>query len=184
MKYFKQVPNLKFDINKLQKALEDVLKIQQPVPVDNNDPQGTRLINLTQIPNIEPAIEKGRFWTKDGDHTIANDNIIPEHSYTKFVEKFQHTYFYDVWQNIVSKWETGRCRLLWNAPRRCLSWHKDTEPRLHLAIVTNPGARMIIKKESRHIPANGKVWYTQTTRFHNICNGGNTDRIHLVITLP
>ena len=65
-------------------------------------------------------------------------------------------------------------------PRSTLSWHRDPEPRLHIPIITNPGSIMVIEEGAKHLPADGSVWITNNTKYHNFFNGGEQARIHLV----
>ena len=65
-------------------------------------------------------------------------------------------------------------------PRSTLSWHRDPEPRLHIPIITNPGSIMVIDNVAKHLPADGSVWITNNTKYHNAFNGGEQNRIHLV----
>ena len=74
----------------------------------------------------------------------------------------------------------GRVRLLLKEPRSTLSWHKDPECRLHVPIITNQGCSMVIENVAKHLPADGKVWITNNTKYHNFFNGGEQSRIHLV----
>ena len=58
--------------------------------------------------------------------------------------------------------------------------HIDPEPRLHIPIVSNPGCLMVIDNVAKHMPADGSVWVTNNTKYHNAFNGGEENRIHLV----
>ena len=78
--------------------------------------------------------------------------------------------------------ELGPVRLIKSTPRVCLSWHRDPEPRLHIPIVTNIGAKMIIEDEVKHLPV-GRAWYTNTIFYHSQFNGGEEDRVHLVTSI-
>ena len=78
------------------------------------------------------------------------------------------------------KYKLGRVRILLKQPRTTLSWHRDPEPRLHIPIITNPGAIMVVDNIAKHMPADGSVWITNNTKYHNAFNGGEEDRIHLV----
>ena len=71
-------------------------------------------------------------------------------------------------------------RILLKTPRSTLSWHRDPEPRLHIPIITNPGSIMVIDNVAKHMPADGSVWITNNTKYHNAFNGGEENRIHLV----
>jgi hypothetical protein len=42
---------------------------------------------------------------------------------------------------------------------------------------------MCVDKEIHHMPADGGVWITDNTKYHNAFNGGEEDRVHLVATV-
>ena len=42
---------------------------------------------------------------------------------------------------------------------------------------------MVIDNEVLHMPADGTVWITDNTKYHNAFNGGEEDRVHLVATI-
>ena len=180
-------PDLKFDINKMQSALKEV-----DSRVARQSPLGERDINaicLTQIPGDANSITggnvRGLFWTKP-DSTydeVQREEPIDETKYSEFVKLFEDTYFKDVYDAICKKYKIGRIRLLWKLPRTTLSWHRDPEPRLHIPIVTNYGARMCIDNVVHHMPADGSTWITDNTKYHNAFNGGEEDRVHLVATV-
>ena len=180
-------PDICFDVSKLQDALRKV-----DSRVARQSPLGKRDINaicLTQIPGDPNSITggniRGLFWTRP-DSTgkeVQRENPIDESQYTEFVKLFEDTYFKEVYETLISKYNLGRVRLLWKMPRTTLSWHRDPERRLHIPIVTNPGALMIIDDEVKHMPADGKVWITDNTKYHNAFNGGEEDRVHLVATV-
>jgi len=180
-------PDICFDVSKLQDALRKV-----DSRVARQSPLGKRDINaicLTQIPGDPNSITggniRGLFWTRP-DSTgkeVQRENPIDESQYTEFVKLFEDTYFKEVYDTLIPKYNLGRVRLLWKMPRTTLSWHRDPERRLHIPIVTNPGALMIIDDEVKHMPADGKVWVTDNTKYHNAFNGGEEDRVHLVATV-
>lgn len=184
---FYRDPDINFDITKLQSALAEVDK-----RVARQSPLGERDINaicLTQIPGDPNSITggnvRGLFWTRP-DSTgveVQREEPIDETKYSQFVELFADTYFKEVYDTLTAKYKLGRIRLLWKLPRTTLSWHRDPEPRLHIPIITNPGARMCVDTEVRHMPADGSVWITDNTRYHNAFNGGEEDRVHLVATV-
>ena len=82
-----------------------------------------------------------------------------------------------------TRFKLGRVRLLLKEPRSTLSWHRDPEPRLHIPIYTNPGCIMVIDSAAKHMPADGSVWVTNNTKYHNAFNGGEENRVHLVACL-
>ena len=98
----------------------------------------------------------------------------------KFIDDYKNTYFKKVFDVLSSKYKLGRVRILLKEPRSTLSWHRDPEPRLHIPIITNPGSIMVIDNVAKHMPADGSVWITNNTKYHNAFNGGEENRIHLV----
>ena len=180
---FYQVPNLKFDIVKLRSDLDVVMKKKKFMT-----PGITHFgaIPLNQIPNDEESIKgnniRGQYWTipDENGKEVSRDMPIDESKYTQVVPDFQNTYFEEVYKRLVAKFKLGRVRLLLKEPRSTLSWHKDPEPRLHIPIITNPGAIMVVDHVAKHMPADGSVWITNNTKYHNAFNGGEENRIHLV----
>ena len=39
---------------------------------------------------------------------------------------------------------------------------------------------MVVDNVAKHMPADGSVWITNNTKYHNAFNGGEENRIHLV----
>ena len=184
---FHTVKNLKFDVEKLQQGLEEVLKIKKYDTA--NGIKNFAAICLNQIPG-NPESTKGNFargvyWTKP-DHSgkeSVRDEKINEKLYTEFVKDFEHTYFKEVYEKLSSKFKLGRVRILLKEPRSTLSWHRDPEPRLHVPIITNPGCMMVIENVAKHLPADGSVYITNNVKYHNAFNGGEENRVHLVACL-
>ena len=180
---FYEVPDLKFDINRLRKDLELILKEKK-----FNTPGVTHFgaIPLNQIPNDENSIKgnniRGKYWTiaDDTGKEVSRDVNIDESKYSEFIKDYDNTYFKEVYDVLSSKYKLGRVRILLKEPRSTLSWHRDPEPRLHIPIITNPGCLMVIDNVAMHMPADGSVWVTNNTKYHNAFNGGEENRIHLV----
>ena len=180
---FYQVPNLNFDISKLRKDLKKILENKK-----FNSPGVTHFgaIPINQIPNDENSTKgnniRGKYWTiaDDTGKEVSRDVDIDEEKYTQLVPEFEKTYFKEVYDTLSKKFKLGRVRLLLKEPRSTLSWHKDPECRLHVPIITNKGCSMVIENVAKHLPADGKVWITNNTKYHNFFNGGEQARIHLV----
>ena len=58
-----------------------------------------------------------------------------------------NSYFKNVYDVLSQHFNLGRVRILKLNSRCSLSYHRDPEARLHVPIVTNPGALMIVDKE-------------------------------------
>jgi len=180
---FYQVPDLNFDITRLKNDLDKILKNKK-----FKSPGVTHFgaISINQIPNDINSINgnniRGKYWTiaDETGKEVARDVDIDESKYTQLVPEFEKTYFKDVFETLSKRFKLGRVRLLLKEPRSTLSWHKDPECRLHIPIVTNKGCSMVIENVAKHLPADGKVWITNNTKYHNFFNGGEQARIHLV----
>ena len=179
-----QKQDVKFDIKKLQKAYEDILSIKDFTSVEGVS--NFSAISLTQIPGNPNSIKgnnaRGVFWTKpdSSGKEVLRDKKIDEAQYSEFINDYNETYFKEVFDVLSSKYKLGRVRILLKEPRSTLSWHRDPEPRLHIPIITNPGSIMVIDNVAKHLPADGSVWITNNTKYHNAFNGGEENRIHLV----
>ena len=176
--------DIKFDVEKLQAAYKEVIKIknfESPGEITNFG-----AISLTQIPGDPDSIKghkaRGVFWTKP-DSTgkeVTRDVSVDEEKYSEFIDDYKDTYFKDVYEALSKKYKLGRVRILLKQPRSTLSWHRDPEPRLHIPIITNPGCIMVIDNVAKHMLADGHAWITNNTKYHNFFNGGEEDRIHIV----
>ena len=182
-KDFYQVPNLKFDISRLKKDLNKVLKRKK-----FQSPGITHFgaIPLNRVPNDKSSVEgnsvRGKYWTiaDETGKEVSRDIDIDETKYTELIPEFENTYFKEVYDTLKKKFKLGRVRLLLKEPRSTLSWHKDPEPRLHIPIITNKGCMMVIENIAKHMPADGTVTITNNKKFHNFFNGGEQARVHLV----
>ena len=179
-----QKQDVKFDIIKLKQACDEVLKIKG-FDTSLGIPHFAG-IPLNQIPGDPDSVKgnnvRGIYWTKP-DSTgveVQREIKIDEHKYREFVDDFKNTYFKEVYDQLTKKYKLGRMRLLLKEPRSTLSWHRDPEPRLHIPIYTNPGAIMVVDNVAKHMPADGSVWITNNTKYHNAFNGGEENRVHLV----
>ena len=180
---FYQVPDLNFDITRLKNDLDKILKNKK-----FKSPGVTHFgaISINQIPNDINSINgnniRGKYWTiaDETGKEVARDIDIDESKYTQLVPEFEKTYFKEVFETLRKRFKLGRVRLLLKEPRSTLSWHKDPECRLHIPIITNKGCSMVIENVAKHLPADGNVWITNNTKYHNFFNGGEQARIHLV----
>ena len=183
-----QKQEIKFDINKLREACDQVLKIKG-FDTTLGIPHFAG-ISLNQIPGDADSIKgnkvRGIYWTMpdSSGNEVSRDVNIDESKYTEFVNDYKNTYFKEVYDELSKRFKLGRVRLLLKEPRSTLSWHRDPEPRLHIPIYTNPGAIMVIDKAAQHMPADGSVWITNNLKYHNAFNGGEENRVHLVACLP
>lgn len=111
---------------------------------------------------------------------IKHSHIKKESDFMWFVSEFKDTSFYDVYIQLSEIYILGRMRLMMMRPKSCLSWHVDTEHRLHIPLITNVGARLVIEDSVYHMPADGSSYIADTTLPHTAFNAGLTERLHLV----
>jgi hypothetical protein len=84
----------------------------------------------------------------------------------------------------------GRIRIMRLEPHRGLSVHKDLETRYHYVLQTNKKCYFGFSQFDDttkpaatcwHIPQDGQWYHVDTTKLHFVYNGGETDRIHIVV---
>ena len=180
---FYKVPNITFDIKKLRAELDRILKQKKfnTLGITN-----FAAIPINRIPGDVGSIKghnvRGEYWTfpDESGKEVKRDKSIDESKYTEILPEFINTYFEEVYNALKKKFKLGRVRILLKEPRSTLSWHRDPEPRLHIPIYTNPGAIMVVDQVAKHMPADGSVWVTNNTKYHNAFNGGEENRVHLV----
>ena len=182
MKYFKQLP-YSFDSDKLEKGLEDVLQI---CPWKNNGSPWPWQICLTERQHEHQAYYSGNGGAMDiidkKGKEVNHPGNMKESDYTKFMPEFANTYLKHVYDTLLKDLKIGRVRLFLSKPKKAIPWHRDFEPRVHIPIITLPGARMVIDDEVHHMEA-GTCWFADTRFYHSQFNGSEADRIHMVMTI-
>ena len=144
------------------------------------------LVNCISLVHQEDghADSRGIFWTMDENYNeIQVERPVNEEAYRVFEPLLMDTYFKKVHEILSQHFKLGRIRILKLNSRASLSYHRDPEARLHIPIITNPAALMIVDKEAYHMKADGGVYYVDTTKYHTALNGGNEPRVHLVATI-
>ena len=107
-----RLQDVKFDINKLQDACDDVLNMKG-FDTSLGIPHFAG-ISLNQIPGDPESIKgnkvRGVYWTKpdSSGKEVTRDVQIDEHKYTEFVKDFEHTYFKEVYEELSKKYKLGR----------------------------------------------------------------------------
>jgi hypothetical protein len=178
----------KFDIEKLKTALDEILQISNVNRMDQ--------ICLTYAPTFPHHPDGHEYqgagsliyeYYKDGDGVKSRPRpegeFPPEISFTDFVPKFKHTYFYHVWKTLSTKYKLGRMRFMKLVPTQCYTWHMDPTEHIHVPLVTNPGNKLVIGDNTYFLPADGSSYATDTTKLHTAFNGGKEDRYNLLINI-
>ena len=178
--------DVKFDIQLLREALDECLARQGYM--GSMQEQGFSALPLTQRPGQQAWTVNdlsGRFWTRGDDRYVEEprEDLVPEDQFSEFNPAFAGTYFEQVMAELKAHFPIGRTRILSKPMYNCNSWHRDPEPRLHIPIVTNPGALFIVNHHVTHLPADGSVYFTDTRAYHTALNGGESNRVHIVAAL-
>lgn len=102
-----------------------------------------------------------------------------EEDFSVLCSAFKNTNFELVYNSLKKQYKIGRIRLMKSKPKTCLSWHTDSNIRIHYPIKTQVGCFMIIEDEVKHL-TNNTWWLTNTFPLHTAINASKEDRIHLV----
>lgn len=186
MQHFEKLPII-FDEQKLIQALDQVVFIAPWDAIGNHNQICLTKKKNEKVPECYYEGNGGIYRTMVDGQEVIRQQELDEKDYDTFIPELEHTYFkevYDTLRDYVFKWDAvlGRVRLLRARPRVCLSWHRDPEARIHVPLVTNIGAKLVIENEVKHLPV-GRAWYTNTVNYHSQFNGGESDRIHFVATI-
>jgi hypothetical protein len=90
-----------------------------------------------------------------------------------------------IFETIINKYSLYRTRFMWVNPMSCYSLHKDSTPRIHIPLITNPSCYFIFKENNtsngimEHLPI-GSIYWTNTTFPHTFINCSDRPRLHLV----
>jgi hypothetical protein len=169
--------NIHFDIEAIKEAYK--------IAVEEIGFSGD-LVNCISITHSNGGAidQRGIFWTmNDKYEEVQVERFVNEDAYRIFEPLLFETYFKNVYDVLSKHFKLGRLRILKLNSRSSLSFHRDPEARIHIPIVTGPGALMVVDREAFHIPADGSVYHVDTTKYHTALNGGNEPRIHLVATI-
>jgi len=149
-------------------------------------------INVNDILESYRQLEKSILWTEYGTkgrqaglqyldvedpwNSAVGKSRGNEISYTNLNAFFAGTVF----EQLINQYQLKRTRLIWLSPMSCYSMHRDTTPRIHIPLITNPECYFIFKRGIiQHMPA-GSVYRANTTRVHSFMNCSNYERLHLV----
>jgi hypothetical protein len=100
-----------------------------------------------------------------------------EKEYSLINPLFQNTLF----EEIIKKYNLYRSRLMWVNSGSCYSVHRDTSPRLHIPLITNPDCMFVFPDtpELVHLQE-GNIYAVNTLKKHSFCNFSSTPRLHFI----
>ena len=110
-------------------------------------------------------------WTSSVGKSRGN-----ELAYTNLNTFFAGTVF----EQLINQYQLTRTRLMWLNPMSCYSMHRDSTPRIHIPLITNPECYFVFKQGIIHHMPVGAVYRVDTTQFHSFMNCSNHTRLHLI----
>jgi len=186
-KYFKKINSPIIDIARLANFVKNI-------PSENWD-SATNQICFTHTNFAPPNLGKQEGcgsltynWTKQPfkqSNEIEKRKIVfKENDFLSFNSYYLGTPVHDLYIKLKSEFKLGRVRAIKLAPKKCMSWHKDSTHRLHIPVITDEGCKMIIENEVFHLPANGSIYLCNTKKYHTAINASHLcNRIHIVVSL-
>jgi len=85
-------------------------------------------------------------------------------------------------ENLITRYQGFRSRIMIMPPRACYSIHADPTARIHIPIITNDQCWMIWPHNQLCFRLlAGKSYYADTRRHHTFVNGSTENRIHIVM---
>jgi hypothetical protein len=166
------------DVAQMTKDLDDVLDIFglfKKEQIGLNYRLGASDVWLDNTGSIYDRDEQ-KFIANETDFSVWNDKI-PTYT-TKKVQELANSF----------NFKLGRIRYMRLRPKTGLMVHHDQEARFHFVLKTNPHSYVFLTNPQPgidvsgwNVPCDGHFYKIDTTKEHFVYNGGDTDRIHLVI---
>ena len=84
--------------------------------------------------------------------------------------------------SLLEKYDMSRTRVMTINQGKCYSYHYDLTPRIHIPLTTNEKCMFIIDDKVYRLPADGSVYFVDTTRYHTALNANRDGfkRTHIV----
>lgn len=105
-----------------------------------------------------------------------------EHEFVNLLPELEGTEIEKLFQYLPDK--IFRARVMTIYPNTEYDPHADPRPRIHIPIVTNPLCRFNFFNpfilEAEYMPADGSIYWVDTTARHTFVNSSDEKRIHIV----
>lgn len=120
----------------------------------------------------------------DKGNRYAYDPPLDHHEFIHLNSLVKGTILQHLYNTIGADYPVTRYRLMLLKHKKCMSYHTDPTPRIHIPVYTNPNARIVVNNNAYHLPADGSAYLVDTTESHTAFNADHAqDRIHLLIDL-
>lgn len=102
-----------------------------------------------------------------------------EHEYViRLYDTMDYTY------SVINEFNLFRTRYMYLPSITCYGYHKDNTPRIHIPIETNENCFFVLGEEIIRLPADGGVYWVDTTFYHTFVNANphlaKFTRVHLI----
>jgi hypothetical protein len=126
-------------------------------------------------------------WTKYeknlNEKLPLRKTILKEKDFNYTCNFFQNTIFEDVITSLQeNNYDVVRGRFMLLQHKTCLTYHRDSSPRIHIPIYTNENCMMIINDKVYRMQF-GRTYLVDTTEKHTALNASKDSRVHLVFSL-
>tara|TARA_B100000029_G_scaffold336548_1_gene328664 strand:- start:7320 stop:7856 length:537 start_codon:yes stop_codon:yes gene_type:complete len=117
--------------------------------------------------NIDPA------------HMVFNSSMMTSLGFTD--ESSVHfTMNCEYINQLITSLKMFRTRLVILPPLKCLEWHRDNFPRIHIPVWTHKGS-FIVVKNSTYFLNTGQAYFVNTTNMHTAMNCHRSqNRLHII----
>jgi hypothetical protein len=118
-------------------------------------------------------------WTKNEWTSAVGRNQGMELEYNLLNPFFKGTIF----EELINEYKLTRTRFMWVNHMSCYSIHKDSTPRVHIPLITNPECYFVFKQDTiaqLHYMSVGSVYWADTRQPHTFMNCSEEPRLHIV----
>ena len=168
-----------FDVVRLVTATERVLETFKIGYSSRANGSPNESISLTSRRGAKEPLYDGSESQFD---PVTNRKLYEEREFSEFNKEFLGTIFHDIY--LAMPFQIGRMRINLLPPRTSLCAHKDSAPRAHVALITNPYCFISDGNGiTTYVPADGNTYLFDTTKTHFAVNASGKKRYHLTISV-
>jgi hypothetical protein len=170
------LPGVQFDPVEITQSYKEFLARVPARSAAAADPDGYGLTHRRNAPDPWLDAGEGQF------DQITGRKRFEEEEFSEFNEQCRDLVFYDIYQSV--PFRIGRMRLITLHPVDLYHMHTDSTRKAHVAIETNEDCRLCFRTGlTYHVPVDGRVHVFDTTVPHFAFNAGESDRVHLVMSI-
>ena len=149
-----------------------------------NDVKVIGIVDIDRINEELTNLKMSAQFSLQGKHSNDFDSST---SYDYELRKDEKEYVHPLYDlpytnSILLKYNLHRTRVMKMIQGTAYGMHVDNTPRIHIPLITNDKCLFIIDDIVYKMPADGSVYYTNTTKLHTAVNASTTRfiRTHIV----